>query len=1020
MRARSLCCGALAILAFLAAPAGAGAALLDVDRSFGAFAGGDGAASLFAGTNPGLSYRPPFEVVQAPAGGYAVVTGVASGGGYAISDTRFTSSGTPSESARTYRPGNAAVGFTIKATGDGSGGYYAYGTRQRGDEERLFVAHIGVNRELDPAFGSGGVVELPARPGRATPQAITRQSDGSLVLLEIRSGMSTRDAVVYRMLPNGTLDQSFSGDGATEPIIVTAFGQGTLVDLVTRITDGSITAVGSAGSAGRIRLVRWTAGGSLDSGYGLGGVASPDPAPSDIYPVAAGIDSSGRILVFGSESPAPQKASVTRITTAGAIDTTFGGGDGIVDGQASSATGSTVTDGLVAGGSDVLYVGQSTFGSAPTTRTTFWKTSGNGTSVAVTADTSTTVDAQSVDVIGSKVVTAGDNGTIRSVGWTYSSAALNFTTSSAIASRTIGDEMSRIAVAPSGRILGIAGPEIFSATRLPVAALDDEDGAPDSGLSPSAGYTFGAAVTIEDTASTPDGGVLTLVDAGSSFKVARFRPDGAIDTGFGSGGVATLPPALNFTGAICSGPNGEPVAVGRNVANQMTAVRLTSTGSTDPTFDGDGTAIVTTLGAGTKCSTSQTGEVVIATSTKIIRLTPAGAVDSGFAGGAIVLPVSASVEILTVDSAGRVLYDLEDGDVNTLLRVDRTGAPDSGFNGNGQLPVPAAAGLIVRPESVALRPGGAGYAVLAERFPTGGGAPFATVLWIGDAGALTVRDTWIYADSSGIGVLPDGRVIVPASFGNTLHAVALFGAPPAVPQVSATAVSSSRIDVSATGTSGGVTQTTLSLHFAEDTPYWFDINQGLPQAADVVTTITKSVTGLAPDTAYVVRASISNLSGSAKTETIVVRTPPADRPPPATKSKPSTARITIPAKRLRNRVSAWRTLRGTATLSPGARAAGATLRGVEVSVVKRTKNRRGKTTCRAFTGTKFAKRSKTCAAANGRWVTAKGTARWTLALKGLGRGTYVVRVRAVNSDGVRQTQFKTGTNRLALKLTRLR
>jgi uncharacterized delta-60 repeat protein len=107
----------------------------------------------------------------------------------------------------------------------------------------------------------------------------------------------------------------------------------------------------------------------------------------------------------------------------------------------------------------------------------------------------------------------------------------------------------------------------------------------------SAGAQINAAVSDAALLSNGD-----IVVAGN-FGLARFLPDGRLDTAFGTGGVAALPPlgVGGTTSALAVQPNGDYVWAGEATApngtnGEFAAVRYTPGGSVDTAFGTGGVA----------------------------------------------------------------------------------------------------------------------------------------------------------------------------------------------------------------------------------------------------------------------------------------------------------------------------------------------------------------------------------------------------------------------------------------------
>ena len=126
----------------------------------------------------------------------------------------------------------------------------------------------------------------------------------------------------------GDLDASF-GDGG---VVTTAFPVGSFATAVAIQTDGKIVAVGAAAGpseTGEFALARYEEGGALDPSFGDGGMVTTAIAGGggdEARSIA--IQENGRIVVAGSDSW--QRFAVVRYRPNGALDDSFGGGDGVV------------------------------------------------------------------------------------------------------------------------------------------------------------------------------------------------------------------------------------------------------------------------------------------------------------------------------------------------------------------------------------------------------------------------------------------------------------------------------------------------------------------------------------------------------------------------------------------------------------------------------------------------------------------------------------------------------------------
>ncbi|MBV8995864.1 MAG: hypothetical protein JO287_19660, partial [Pseudonocardiales bacterium] len=92
---------------------------------------------------------------------------------------------------------------------------------------------------------------------------------------------------------------------------------------------------------------------------------------------------------------------------------------------------------------------------------------------------------------------------------------------------------------------------------------------------------------VDDAALQANGDIVVS----GSFGLARFLPNGRLDTGFGVNGVAQI----GFEGdALAVQPNGELIAGGGNSGGQFALARVTASGALDSSF-GHGGVVTTTF-----------------------------------------------------------------------------------------------------------------------------------------------------------------------------------------------------------------------------------------------------------------------------------------------------------------------------------------------------------------------------------------------------------------------------------------
>jgi len=199
---------------------------------------------------------------------------------------------------------------------------------------------------LDPSFGSGGVVTAPLGDGHDLARAVALQPDGRIIVAgdvdrSIDNSVEHGDMVVLRYLADGTLDASF-GDGG---VVRTSFGpntdaaDGVVVQPNGKIAVAGVTFVGTA-TAAHFALARYEADGSPDVTFGTAGkVVTVLRADDSLTSMALQPD--GKLVVAGSSefTTSAADAAIARYNPDGSLDAGFGGGGVFYTSLAPSITG---------------------------------------------------------------------------------------------------------------------------------------------------------------------------------------------------------------------------------------------------------------------------------------------------------------------------------------------------------------------------------------------------------------------------------------------------------------------------------------------------------------------------------------------------------------------------------------------------------------------------------------------------------------------------------------------------------
>jgi uncharacterized delta-60 repeat protein len=182
---------------------------------------------------------------------------------------------------------------------------------------------------LDSAFGGGdGKVAIGIEPGtHDSVDDLAIDGSGRIIVAgtTIAEDEQSSAFALVRLDGGGTLDSTFDGDGK----VIASFNGGAaglVLDAAGRLVLAGI-------AQGEVAVARFTSAGSPDSSFDGDGVVKTAGSPGGFdSPFDVGIDSDGRIVVIGMSSPSGGGTFplLLRYMPGGALDPTFGGGDGLV------------------------------------------------------------------------------------------------------------------------------------------------------------------------------------------------------------------------------------------------------------------------------------------------------------------------------------------------------------------------------------------------------------------------------------------------------------------------------------------------------------------------------------------------------------------------------------------------------------------------------------------------------------------------------------------------------------------
>ena len=202
------------------------------------------------------------------------------------------------------------------------------GTTKGAGPFQFAVARLTLGGVFDPTFGGDGKTAFSVRPGfddRAFGLALDPAR--RVVVAGYTFGGSPVIAAAYaRLTPAGDLDPTFAGDGTT----TVASGGGAFVDRALAVTTDAAGNVYSAGMGTAVgtplAVVKLTAGGAPDGGFGTGGVFNapglgPGITTKSLVGTGVAVAADGRVVVGARDSGVG--GTVLRLTPAGALDPTF-------------------------------------------------------------------------------------------------------------------------------------------------------------------------------------------------------------------------------------------------------------------------------------------------------------------------------------------------------------------------------------------------------------------------------------------------------------------------------------------------------------------------------------------------------------------------------------------------------------------------------------------------------------------------------------------------------------------------
>ena len=191
----------------------------------------------------------------------------------------------------------------------------------------ISVVRLLPNGDPDPSFGSDGMVQtvLGDPSDEDWGKAVLLQGDGRIVVGATADLHNSVDFSVVRYLSDGHLDPSFGSHG----VVVTPAPNEQWTEAAALLPTGKIVVTGDSsysGTAHEFRLARYNPDGSLDAGFGRGGIVTTR-FHANVISTALAVGADGRVIAGGFDaSTADIKYALARYNDDGSLDSGFGDG----------------------------------------------------------------------------------------------------------------------------------------------------------------------------------------------------------------------------------------------------------------------------------------------------------------------------------------------------------------------------------------------------------------------------------------------------------------------------------------------------------------------------------------------------------------------------------------------------------------------------------------------------------------------------------------------------------------------
>ncbi len=496
----------------------------------------------------------------------------------------------------------------------------------------------------------------------------------------------------------GDLDTTFNGTGKLRAAV--GGGDDEACDAA-RQTDGKLVVVGSSFNvtSGDFMVVRYNSNGSFDTTFGIGGKVRTSISTNSTAKAVA-ILSGNKIIVAGeSRNGSNYDFTVVKYNSDGTLDTSFGGGDGIVTTDFGSSS-DKVNDLAIQSDGKIVVVGSTYANNAEifavarynadgTLDTTFDSDGKVVTSVPYNG-LDTTETASAVAFYGSKILVAGNTRVDYHNGFYPSMATIiRYNANGSLDTSFDGDGY---VISGFYNTQGYGATSIaFTATtvgteRIVVSTSDEgylvllgfhaDNGSRDNtfgnaGVAETNLADSGKAVQVQ-FANGLSNKIYAAGEKNNNFALVRYNLDGTLDTAFGNGGIITtnLSNGSAYCHAMLIQPSDNKIVVagttetivvagtGQVAQSDFAIVRYNSNGTLDTTFDGDGKRIDdigNAVASARRVAIQPDGKIIAAGYLTIARFNPDGSFDTTFGVGGKINYATSPFSGMALQSDGKIV-----------------------------------------------------------------------------------------------------------------------------------------------------------------------------------------------------------------------------------------------------------------------------------------------------------------------------------------------------------------------------